>query len=130
MVTVAACLPVDENPSWLQATLASSTPHRSSHTVPHVPLIQTSTRPSKMFVPPTSLISPSVQSVHMLLQITSCTHYIHLKIKFQLTEYGQTPGSNIFIMTTVRGAQGISLTVNQIVLSSKTSNIVKPNWSS
>ena len=57
------CLPEEENPSWLQATLASSTPQRSSHTVPHVPLMQTSTRPSKKVEPPTSLISPSVQSV-------------------------------------------------------------------
>ena len=39
-------VPVDEKPSWLQATLASVVPHRSSHTVPHALLLQISTRPS------------------------------------------------------------------------------------
>ena len=121
-------LPVEENPSWLQATLASSTPQRSSHTVPHVPLMQTSTRPSKKVEPPTSLTSPSVQSVCFYEFSHAYTMYIMFISKHELTEYGQTPGTNILIMTTVRAAQWISLTINQIILSSKTNNIVKPDW--
>ena len=39
-------LPSPEYPSCLQTTLASGTPHRSSHTVPHAPFEHTSTRPS------------------------------------------------------------------------------------
>ena len=38
--------PVYSKPSCLQATAASSTPHRSSQTVPHTPSTHTSTRPS------------------------------------------------------------------------------------
>lgn len=48
-----------EYPSCLQATFASGTPHMSSHTVPHLPFRQTSTRPSFGRVPPISLIPPS-----------------------------------------------------------------------
>ena len=88
--------------------------------------MQTSTRPSKKVEPPTSLISPSVQSVCLWQSILS---YIYIFIsKHELTEYGQTPGTNILIMTTVGGAQWISLTVNQVILCSKTNTIVKPDW--
>ena len=52
-----------EYPSCLQATLASTLPQASSHTVPHLPFRQTSTRPSFGWVPPTSLILPSVQAI-------------------------------------------------------------------
>ena len=38
--------PVYSKPSCLQATAASSTPQRSSQTVPHTPSTHTSTRPS------------------------------------------------------------------------------------
>ena len=55
-------LPDDENPSCLQTTWASIELHRSSHTVPHTPLTQTSTRPSRDEEPPTSLTEPLVQA--------------------------------------------------------------------
>ena len=54
------CIPIVENPSCLQTTLASDVLQESSHTVPHVLLLQSSTRPSYRFVPPRSLISPLV----------------------------------------------------------------------
>ena len=48
----------EENPSCLQTTRASDELQESSQTVPHRPLTQTSTRPSRAEEPPTSLISP------------------------------------------------------------------------
>ncbi len=56
------CLPVSLNPSCLHTTLASGAFQKSSQTVPHPSLLQTSTRPSYWFLPPTSLMSPSVHS--------------------------------------------------------------------
>ena len=49
-----------ENPSCLQTTRASDHDElqESSQTVPHLPLIQTSTRRSQEEEPPTSLVSP------------------------------------------------------------------------
>ena len=55
-------LPDEENPNCLQTTLASVELQKSSHTVPHLPLTQTSTRPSREEEPPTSLISPLEQA--------------------------------------------------------------------
>ena len=52
-----------ENPSCLQATLASTVPQASSHTVPHLLFRQTSTRPSFGWLPPANLIPPSVQAI-------------------------------------------------------------------
>ena len=49
------------NPSCLQATRASASPHRESHTVPQIFRRHISTRPSVLLPPPCSLISPSVQ---------------------------------------------------------------------
>ena len=89
--------------------------------------MQTSTRPSKKVEPPTSLTSPSVQSV-CFYEFSQAYMYIMFISKHKLTEYGQTPGTNIPIMTTVRAAQWISLTVDQVILCSKTNNIVKPDW--
>ena len=54
-------LPESEKPSCLQTTVASLLSKLSSQTVPHVPLLQTSKRPSRSLVPPTSLISPCTQ---------------------------------------------------------------------
>ena len=54
--------PVAENPSCLQATCASTVPQKSSHTVPHCPFRQTSTRPSLSLVPPTNLMPLSGQT--------------------------------------------------------------------
>ena len=51
-------LSIDGNPSCLQTTCASAEPQRSSHTVPHTPLTQTSTQPSLEKEPPTSLTDP------------------------------------------------------------------------
>jgi len=51
-----------ENPSCLQATLASLASQKSSHTVPHWLFMQTSTRPWEELDPkPASLIAPAVQ---------------------------------------------------------------------
>ena len=58
----AICIPDEENPNCLQTTRASDELQRSSHTVPHEPLTQTSTRPSRAEEPPTSRISPWVQA--------------------------------------------------------------------
>ena len=55
-----SCIPSDENPSCLHATLASDVSQKLSHTVPHALLLQISTRPSEQFVPPRSLMSPLV----------------------------------------------------------------------
>lgn len=54
-------LPVLKNPSCRQTTLASLVDHDSSQTVPHVSFQQTSTLPSYMSDPPTSLMSPFSQ---------------------------------------------------------------------
>ena len=59
-ITKIGVLPEDEYPSCLQTTRASVELQKSSHTVPHLPLTQTSTRPSSTDVPPTSLIWPWV----------------------------------------------------------------------
>ena len=48
-------------PSCLQITMASFTIHPSSDTVPQIPLIHTSTRPSNEFGPPISLKFPLAQ---------------------------------------------------------------------
>ena len=61
-------LPVGENPSCLQATLASGVPQASSHTVPHVLLLQISTLPSPRFLPPRSRISPFEQRATIMIE--------------------------------------------------------------
>ena len=47
-----SCIPIGENPSCLHTTLASEVLQESSHAVPHVLLLQISTRPSYLCVPP------------------------------------------------------------------------------
>ena len=64
-------VPVAENPSCLQATCASTAPQKSSHTVPHCPFRQTSTRPSLSVVPPTNRMPPAGQAL-----IRKCLCYI------------------------------------------------------
>ena len=56
------CSPAVGNPSCLQTTRASTSPQKSSHTVPQVLLKHTSTRPSSSVRPPTSLTSPVLQT--------------------------------------------------------------------
>ena len=48
-------------PSWRHTTLASLLPKRSSHTVPHVWPLHTSTLPWLLVEPPTSCTDPCVQ---------------------------------------------------------------------
>lgn len=55
-------LRVPEKPSCWQATSASSVPHMVSQIEPHWLKKQISTRPSRGLLPPTSLISPVVQT--------------------------------------------------------------------
>ena len=62
-VWVTMYVPVAENPSCRQATCASTVPQKSSHTVPHCPFRQTSTRPSLSVVPPTNRMPPAGQAV-------------------------------------------------------------------
>lgn len=54
----------ESNPMVLHNTFASLTSNMSSHIVPHVPLCNTSTRPSDGTFPPTSLIFVAVET-HM-----------------------------------------------------------------
>lgn len=56
-------LPVVGKPSCLQTTIACLISKAKSHTVPHAPLEQSSTRPSIAVVPPTSLTSPVEQGI-------------------------------------------------------------------
>ena len=57
-------------PSCLQTTVASIISQSSLHTVPHCPWKHTSTRPSKLFLPSTSLISvllqPAGTDIHII----------------------------------------------------------------
>lgn len=55
-----------EKPSCLHTTLASGMPHSSSQTVPQVLPMQSSTRPSLVLLPPTSLRSPWTQPWHLI----------------------------------------------------------------
>jgi len=64
MINERARLPESEKPSCLQTTVASSEEKESSHTVPQVPLLQTSNLPLRLFSPPTSLTDPPSQSEH------------------------------------------------------------------
>ena len=68
MLYTNAGVPVGENPSCLQATLASGVPQASSHTVPHVLLLQISTLPSPRFLPPRSRISPFEQRATIMME--------------------------------------------------------------
>ena len=55
--------PAVGKPSCLQTTIASLISQKVSHTVPHAPLEHSSTRPSIVVVPFTSLKSPVTQGV-------------------------------------------------------------------
>ena len=57
--------PIGENPSCLQATLASVVSQKSSHTVPHWLMLHISTRPSRGLCPLWSLISPYAHITEM-----------------------------------------------------------------
>ena len=52
----------ESNPMVLHNTFASLTSNMSSHIVPHIPLCNTSTRPSDGTFPPTSLILVAVET--------------------------------------------------------------------
>ena len=58
-------VPVETNPSCLHTTTASFAPQESSQTVPHTLLLQISTRPSVIAVPPTSRKAPLVVELHV-----------------------------------------------------------------
>lgn len=58
-------IPVETNPSCLHTTTASMLPQESSQTVPHTLLLQISTRPSVIAVPPTSRKAPFVVELHV-----------------------------------------------------------------
>ena len=55
-------LPSEDNPIWVQTTVASASSHESSQTVPHLPSKQISTLPTISFGPPASLTSVSLHS--------------------------------------------------------------------
>ena len=69
-------------PSCLHTTLASVLSQRSSQTVPHAPPLHTSTRPSKLFVPPTRRMDPSMQTIPLINYLTY-TSYTHLDTSLQ-----------------------------------------------
>ena len=92
--------PMGEYPSWLQTTVASWVPHKSSHTVPQVWFRHNSTRPSVGAVPPTSLTSLFAQteeyrevqvlfySAHMNFDYLLCwTGLVWLTIKWNIQTY-------------------------------------------
>ena len=56
-------------PSCLQTTVAASTFHAVSATVPHFPPKQISTLPNELDEPPVSLTSPVRQTVHCNIEI-------------------------------------------------------------
>ena len=60
-------IPVAENPSCLQATLASFVDQNPSQMVPHVSLKQISTRPSYRSAPPTNRISESLHRTTIIV---------------------------------------------------------------
>ena len=62
LIALELCMiPVVENSSCRQTTVASGVPQKSSHTVPQTLLLQISTRPSRLEGPPLNLKSPLVQ---------------------------------------------------------------------
>ena len=71
--------------------MASLIPHKSSHTVPHIPYKHTSTLPSLLFDPPTRRISPCVHSSEEKYHVTKFAvmssrsfsmYIIHFTIQF------------------------------------------------
>lgn len=91
--------PVEANPSCLQATFASVTPQRSSHTVPQTLLLQISTRPwlEFEFLVLRSRMSPWTQPTEqisikqplltfLLLNIFSSSHTVMVLLWFAHTE--------------------------------------------
>ena len=58
-------LPVETNPNCLHTTTASLVSQELSQTVPHTLLLQISTRPSVIAVPPTSRKAPLVVELHV-----------------------------------------------------------------
>ena len=78
--------PVAENPSCLQATCASTVPQKSSHTVPHCPFRQTSTRPSLSLIPPTNLMPPTGQTEYNYKKVNynqQFTHYSYIMVTWR-----------------------------------------------
>ena len=73
-------LPDDENSSCLQTTCASAESQESSHTVPHTPLIQTSTRPSREEGPPTILTFPFAQAKNVQIMTIIATSQIQYEL--------------------------------------------------
>lgn len=65
MVLILAPVPMIGIPSSRQTTTASAVPHEERHTLPHKLFLQTSTRPSREFLPPFNLTSPSVHPEDM-----------------------------------------------------------------
>lgn len=138
-------LPVSENPSWRHTTVASTALKASSHTVPHVLLLQTSTRPSRLLAPPTSLISPPMQPI-LCTAVESTQHDMQRKAKARfLTHHNciaiactqikiilytqltwSTYYTSIFTMYTVLIANWIGQAFKQRSLSSPTANIIQP----
>ena len=105
-------VPVGWNPSCLQMTLPSRTSQLLSHTVPHALLIHTSTLPSRLVAPPTSLTSPSEQllklvvkakMIHQSCAVNLCIHsrvyieffththtYLHVWLVYGCNEHAYT----------------------------------------
>lgn len=119
-------------PNCLQTTLASTLPHKSSQTVPHRPLLQTSTRPSISLLPFTNLMSPLVHSVFQ--KVNSSLRLQTTQLVLQLTWWRShkrlADHTGIFKMYAVVTSNRISWAVSQPSFSSSTLDIVQPDRSS
>ena len=75
------------SPSCLQTTVASLVSQKASHTVPHCPWKHTSTRPSRLFLPPTSRISVLLQTATANMREKLIFDSIHMPPSYQNFEY-------------------------------------------
>ena len=119
-------VPVSLNPNCLHATLASLVDQKSSQTVPQSLLLQISTRPSRLFAPSLSLMSPCVQaaSVKLINVWRTMSSFPHTCIN-RLTSH-----TSILRVTTVVHTNSIIGTVPESWLCSSACHIVQEDGTS
>ena len=121
------CIPKLLNPSCLQATMASWASQESSHTVPHVPLLQISTRPSKDVFPLDSLIPSPTQPVNSQINM-HFTEYNYWSLKLTFC----TSKSSIIQMSSaeIRISNPIVLAVHKSWFSTITDQVIQEDGTS